>query len=374
VIVKLLQASDIHEEDDVGLPMYHNLVELSNSENVDIALLLGDYFGEQDLRLAKQHQQKIAQEIQNLLPEEVHHDITLHSIIEEQLGGLERAKSLLDSPEAPPEAKKQLVEYIEQYEARKDHIPASLAQVKKHEPTIQKYNEVMTADISNKAAQRYVRLDKVVAKFNAEVLGTRGNWELDPIYGMKNIHFVEKKPVTHKGLSFAAAPNWYEALANIPKELYQLAEHDPVSPQQMVEFIAQHGSEEDVNTYINNVKAGDKLGVPESVKALLPVYRRLKGVKADILLTHKGPGWMATQGDKDYGSGMGLEMIMEEMKPKIVLGGHIHGRGLSSDEEVWHGVRSSDHRVYITHVDNQTKIIEQIDVYHWKGDDIQRAA
>lgn len=366
-VLKLLQASDVHEEDDVRMPRWRDVRSLANSSKVDIALLLGDFFDEQDSMIAAELQKELSAACQQHFPKSMLKDVDVYNRLNrhvQEVGGLERLKQAVEGPEVPDELRNEIKGLIGYFEANKNRIKPSLDAFSRDKWLKDKHKK-MADVISQEAGERYKRLDDLVGGIKAPVLGVRGNWEVDCVYDMKKIQFVEKKPVTIKGLTFAGAPNWYERLAALPAGLYAKHEWDPASVDDMVNFIQNNGTQEDLEKYVRNVEAGNPLAIPEKIKKKLPTYARLENVKADVLLTHKGPGLMAVEGDKDLGSGFGLEHAMQKMKPKIVLGGHIHGKGFFTDEDGYQGLRSTDRRVYISHVDNSAKKILKIEVYKW---------
>ncbi len=366
-VIKLLQASDVHEEDDVRMPRWKAVRSLANSSKVDIALLLGDFFHTQDVVIADELKKELSAEYQTHFPKSLLKDVQVHTDLVgsiKQVGGLENLKQAVEAPGVPEEMRKEIKGQIAYYEANKDRIKNSLDAIGK-DKWLQGKHKSIADIISKEAGSRYKKLDELVGGIKAPVLGVRGNWEVDCVYDMKKIQFVEKKPVTVKGLTFAGAPNWYEALAHLPGELYSKHEWDPANPQGVVDFIQKNGTQEDLEKYVRNVEAGNPLAIPEKMLKKFPTYARLENVKADVLLTHKGPGLMAMEGDEDRGSGYGLEHAMRKMKPSMVLGAHIHGKGLFTDEDGYQGLKSTDRRVYISHVDNSAKKILKIEVYKW---------
>ncbi len=366
-LVKLLQASDIHEEDDKNLPRYHAIRALAEKEHVDALLLLGDFFAEQDLKKSQTLEQKIGKELQGRFSKEVLADVQAHQIVAQgvdQVGSVEQLQKLLKNPSLPEDKKKELSAALSHYDKNQQRIGKSIEKLN-NDPWLQQQEEGKLTHIIQEAAQRYSRLDAIFKDTKMPVLAVRGNWDLDPVYGMKNVRFVEKeeKPIAIKGLTFVGAPNWYERLASLHPALYEQAEVDPVGPQEIAAFIEEHGTKEDLESYVRSVQA-KKPQFPSALKNKLPVYNRLQQ-KADILLTHKGPGLMAVEGKTNAGSGLGLEYALrEKVKPTIILGGHMH-RGFFTDKEGYQALRSGDKKVYVSYVDNTTKKITKIIVYSW---------
>lgn len=390
-LVKLLQASDVHDE-TVGAKRFKGIVNLANQVKVDGMLLIGDFFDKQDVALSQFLRQrnlpKIRERLEKYTPKEKENFGIAYGLYQ-QLGGLEGAKRRVNSPDLPDEERKNILELIKLYEANQVEIDKLW---KEHAEWSRDLEQKVTKKVLAESKKRYEGLDKILTKYAGPVLGIRGNWETDSAYEanvMKKLKLVEKEksPVKIKGLSFVGAPNWYEAVVGkggLPIGVYEKMEHDFVDPEedddpkstaeQVATFIKKHAPDE-FDRYVANVNAGgNPKDIPVAALEKHPVYARLKN-KADVLLTHKGPDKMALRQDGfNTRSGWCLEHAVENnVQPSIILGGHIHGKGLYDDSNGYQGLRSSDRRVYVTTIDDVSKKITQIDVYKWADREKQAA-
>lgn len=380
-VIKILQATDVHETDVENLPRYHKLNELMGE--ADLAYYGGDFF-EVEHHLWQEMVHGVLEDLVQRHSEETVRDWMFYGQVTHG-GGVQELKSLLGSQELSEENRDQLEAVIGEYEQNRDRIEGNAKKIETDDE-FRRQNEQLLGNYAGKIREIYGRLADVMAEAPAPILVVRGNHDLDMIDEALDDLVQDGKvyrpdladgavSVPGIDLTFAGAMNWYEALRVVPGELYQTAEFDlfmtnkPESQQmwakQALAFIQQYGTEDDVLQYVESVKRGDPWGVPDRVKEKLPVAQRLKGTKADVLLTHKGMGMFATSGDVDQGSGIGLDYVVKEMQPAIHLCGHVHGEGLVSEENGVQGVRSSDQKVYMLHVDEETKEVVQVDVYTW---------
>src|SRR3989344_3888075 len=107
-LVKLLQASDVHDE-TVGHKRFNALVNLAKQERVDGILLIGDFFDKQDVALTqflrKQNAPKAKEHFAKYTSKE-RETLQIGYAIFQELGGLARAKNLAISPEVTEESRK----------------------------------------------------------------------------------------------------------------------------------------------------------------------------------------------------------------------------------------------------------------------------
>lgn len=368
--VKILQATDFHFKNDEDLETrMRELKKTAHESDVDIAYFGGDFFDEQDPRLYQELMQTAQQELYQTLETELGEDVAQAFGIAQtinQLGGLERISALLQSGKLNEEQTQQLTQLTKVYQENEEAIHQSLELVKPYMEEFERKHAYVTGQVKEAAKRNYERMDELLADFSCETWGVRGNHDIDPIYDvMKNLKFVEKEgSLVLKGIKFAGAGNWYEMV--LPEQFYKDATIDPVSPQQIAEIIQEHGSKEDLEAYVKSVQEDkNPFKFPEYVLDHLEEYQRLNDVEADVLLTHKGHGKMAGQGDRYFGSGMGLELAMQKMQPKVVLGGHVHGP-LYTEDHGYQGFRTGDKHVYILNMDTDTKQVVSYDVFEWE--------
>lgn len=356
-VIKVMQASDIHQKGD-GLQRYEALKKLS--DDVDLTVLLGDYFHADcyaDLaKLRDEYAHKVKPEDEKAYQvfAEVH-----------RLGGIDQVKDAVQRGAGKLEG------LVKMYEQVPD-IETAVVKVDKARKDWEESKEKLAPEVRKLASAQYKGLDNILKDFGSKVIGVRGNWELDNVYeNMKNVTFLEKSGTfEYKGLTFAGAPNWYEVPTIMPQSCYKGAEHDPFSPDQIGALIDRYGSRDELEAFISSMQEGKQPVIPEKIKNNLEVYKRLKGVKADVLLTHKGPHRLSYQGENQLGSGIGLDLALQEMDPSIIMGGHVHDP-MGYETDSYQGVRTGDKLVYVNHIDTDTKRIVGMDVYQWEGDGLK---
>lgn len=370
VVVKVLQGSDFHFKDDEDLEArVHAMAQLADKAQVDAAFLLGDFFNDQAQEYAGFWQlRQEEQDRMKSLPKETVNDYQLFVQVQ-QLGGPEKLVQLLQSGQLNETDAQSVMQLLQQFEQRGPHLKESLKPMQEFMEWRKKAYDESSEKMLEYAKQQYQTLNAALESFNVPLLGVRGNHDFDGAYEiLSNITFVEQTGgVNLKGLIVQAAPNVYEHMG--PQEVYKTLERDlathPQDLQMILQQIAQKDGEDAAKEYMKKVKSGNPYDVPEHIKEVIDTYKRLQGKPGDILLTHKGPDELAKQGDRDYGSGIGLYHIIQEMEPSIILGGHIHDDGAYDDSHGYQGLRSSDKVVYINHIDTDTKKLVAIDIYKW---------
>lgn len=347
-IIKILQASDLHDNPDFGkLRSIHELIRKEG--NICAAFLLGDFFNEQRYASIGSKSQNAVQQraFQQLSDQEK--QLMQLEILAKQMGGIENIKIAL--PNLPGEQREQMRKFVFQYEANKEQLILAFQKFNKIYRTFSK--EAKSVDDVIKEMEAMFQsdisvFDSIIGEFGVPVYGVRGNWDPDQIYQLKNMHFVEKQPIQLEGLNIAGVPGWYEKVRIIPNCFYKDVEIEPTN--QEIEELLQENEKEAKNLIENN-----------------QVLKRLKDQSIDILVAHKGPHALAEDlsGSSNYGYGYGLGRIVEEKKPKIVLGGHIH-QSLFDGTHNYQGVRSGDEKAYVLHIDAGSSKIVQIDKYKYK--------
>ncbi len=376
---RILQASDIHESDSYNLPKYKHIRDLANRERVDAVVLAGDFFGAQELKpILQVHNEGVAR-LMDWIPRKDRYVMELG--LEVKLsGGIDHIKADINSPETDTDSKKELETLAKRYDKNKTAIEAAQSKYARHVAFNKKWmdDEIQEVrkELDKDVFYRCKRLDKVLEGINCPVYAVRGNWETDRFakYNWKKMKFLEKGDVVNlKGIRIAGAPNWYEQLARMPDEDYKDMEEDIAwggntyaSSKAFDIFIEKHGSPQDKQIWNEHRLA------PEAFLRENAPFNRLVGQEIDLLVTHKGPHNLAVEGRKNYGSGVGLEAIVRLAQPKIITGGHIHGKGLAGklkvdDEYSYQFVRTSDEVMTVLNIDTETKEIAQngVQVFRW---------
>jgi len=373
--MKVLQGSDFHFKDEQDLEArVKAMADLAAKEQVDAAFLLGDFFNDQAQEYAGFWQlRKEEEQRMKSLPKDAVNDYQMFVQIQ-QLGGPEKLMQLLQSGQLNKNDAQGVTQLLQQFQQRGPHLEDSLKTMKEFLQWRQDAYKQSSEAMLTYAKQQYETLNDALEAFDVPLLGVRGNHDFDGVYEtLSNITFVEKTGgVDLNGLVIQAAPNVYEQVG--PGEVYKTLERDlathPQDLQMIVQYIAQKDGEGEAKKYVEQVQSGNPYDVPEYIKEMIDTYKRLKGKQGDVLLTHKGPDQLAKQGDRDYGSGIGLHHIIKEMDPSIILGGHIHDDGAFDDSHGYQGLRSSDKVVYINHIDTDSKRIVAIDVYKWEDKEL----
>ncbi|MEM3154553.1 MAG: metallophosphoesterase [Candidatus Woesearchaeota archaeon] len=376
-MLRILQASDIHEEKRT-LDKYLYIRDIANQHCVDAIVLNGDFFFTQELEIVERERANATQRFMRWVDYADRKLLKLYMEVS-GFGGIERLKETIKSPELDDESKNKFKELARKYEQNKARIDGFEAQ---YESLINFNNKLLCKDlkkvqdeINREAQERFRRLDKIFSQCRAPVYMVRGNWETDNFYGYKWEHakILEKSDIVNiKGVRFAGAPNWYERLARMPDEMYQHAEIEPATGygKALMDFdigLLQCKTDEERQAYVQNVLLESQ------------VFRRLDGKQFDVLVTHKGPHSLAAEGDNHYGSGIGLETIINVVKPKIILAGHVHKslilRENVSPDYSYQGIRTSDDTFYVLDIDTNTKEIVNNGILPYKWvEDVKYAA
>lgn len=210
--------------------------------------------------------------------------------------------------------------------------------------------------------QYFLTADNMLKKSKHKYLGVLGNHDPNYVHQMQGIHWLDKDgPVEVKGLKIAGAQNMPETeiIQQFPKDLYAGRERDKYISD-IEKFIKETGTKEDLDNF----------------RKSNPVYQRLvketKEKTADILVAHTGIEKLALEERKDgqkidwqYGAGLALwakDKVLRK-EPLIMMCGHVHPQPLYLNENGYQGLRASNERAYLVHVNTETKQIEQIDVY-----------
>jgi len=348
--ITALQISDLHDKGD--LSELEALVSFANQTKPDVLAIAGDL---QDGLTYRQFfleaNQKIIESID--MPDEEKELVKyqqMHDLVSQE--GEETVRENIEQLAQTHEKGKQIMGEFEKYLNNKENVENAINkfydELEKNKESIEQENKKAFAKIQ----QHLVGMNNKLGEIKAKKIGVRGNHDIDAIYSLDQIHWLEKDgPAEIKGITFAGAPNTYEAIIGVPSEFYNALEDDPPT-KDITEFIKQFGGDEDLEAFKQNN----------------PVYQRLEkqlqGKSTDILVTHKGIGEFA----HEYGYGAGLALwvkdkIIQENKPTTILSGHIHGDELYSTTEGYQGLRSSNQKAYIIHMDSETKKIKQIEVY-----------
>jgi Icc-related predicted phosphoesterase len=382
--LRILQASDIHETDSKDLPKYRHIRDLANNESVDAVILNGDFFFNQEVNKVAMVQNKASNRIMGWVDSKDRRWMISGQQVRDY-GGIKRLKQESESSEVNAEYKIQLDKIINSYEKNKTKIDAVEAKyanlVKFNNKLFNKELVKVKREINAAAEKRFKRLDKVLQGIKAPVYFVRGNWETDNFvdYKWKKPKLLEKEGVVDiKGVKFAGAPNWYERLGRMPDDMYQKMEREPATGYRKAICDFEEG-------LLSCETDQEKQEYVEHVIAQSPVFKRLGGKQFDVLVTHKGPHSLAYEQakNKHFGSGVGLEEVIQTAQPKIILAGHIHGKGLvmrqSKDEAYpmaqnysYQGVRSSDEVLYLMDIDTNSKEIMKngIQPYRWQSDKV----
>lgn len=335
-----LQVSDIHTKEN--LQEIKSVAELANSiENLDAVLCAGDLFdGWYHAELVqnaqeeqKKAQEKLSDEEQAFLQDESKQMmLQVHDLVQKHG---EDVFSQLNVEDEQKEVLKQ------EYETNKETLAKVSSKFQKVNEALQTLEEKITKHISG--------ADKVIGEINSTFYMVRGNHDIDSVYSMKNVHFLDKtSSIDIKGIKIAGAPNTNERIPQLADGFYKALEIDIFDKDA---FVKEKGEE-----------------VYQKLLEDLPIAKRLKNAEIDILVTHKGLHEMAIGTGRNgepvnYGYGRALEKIVKKKKPSVILGGHIHGRGYIVQKRGYQGIRSSDQRAYTLHVDTETKKVSKIDVY-----------
>lgn len=182
-------------------------------------------------------------------------------------------------------------------------------------------------------------IDKKLAESNVPVYGVAGNNDPGLIYKeMKSVHFLEKEgSININGLRIAGNPSTWE----MPKGLEALVEfYDHLDNSE------NHVKDENVESYLR------EKGVEN-----IPVTKRLKDEKIDVLFLHKGVGGKMVNGN-DYDPA--AYKLVKDKNP-ITFCGHYHS-SLITYVNGKLGIRSSPDIVYDVEIDPRTKKISWVDV------------
>jgi len=335
-----LQVSDIHTKEN--LQEIKSVAELANSiENLDAVLCAGDLFdGWYHAELVQQAQESQKKAQDNLSEEEKEFlqdkskqvMLQVHELVQKHG---EDVFSQLNAEEEQKEFLKQ------EYEANKEIIEKVSGKLQQLNEAVKTLEEKITTHING--------ADQIIGEINSAFYMVRGNHDVDSVYSMKNVHFLDKTgSIEIKGLKIAGAPNTDERIPQLADGFYKSLEIDIFDKDG---FIKEKGED-----------------VYQKLLDDLPIAKRLKNAEIDILVTHKGLHEMAIGTDRNgephnYGYGRALEKIVKKKKPAVILGGHVHGRGYIVQKRGYQGIRSSDQRAYTLHVDTETKKVSKIDVY-----------
>ncbi|MBD3362063.1 hypothetical protein GF358_04730 [Candidatus Woesearchaeota archaeon] len=348
--ITALQISDIHDKGD--LSELEALVSFANETKPDVVVAAGDLSdGAVYQQLFLQANKKIIEAID--MPAEEKELVKyqqMHELVSKE--GEEKVREHLQSVSGTAEEGEQMLEEFKKYLSNKENIAKA---INKFQEELGKNKETIAAEnkkVFDTIKQHLTGMNTKLGEIKSKKVGVRGNHDSDYVYKMNNLHWLEKDgPAEINGITFAGAPNTYEAIAGMPQQFYSKLEDD-VPIQDINEFIKQFGTNEDLEEFKQNN----------------PVYQRLEkqlqGKSTDFLVTHKGIGEFS-QGF-GYGAGLALwvkDKIIQENKSPIILSGHIHGDELYSAEEGYQGLRSSNQKAYIMYIDSETKKIKQIDVY-----------
>lgn len=341
-MLKLLQASDMEMRADTY--KYDEIRRVANEEAVDGVFLLGDFvYGGNYIRIAEEGDRRLNDILR--ISERDAENLAIYENIKKY--GPDRLKEFLSASGIPEQVKNKVRAVLGAYSERKPEIDAVLRKLEANNKIIIRARAKTLEDILKKSEQDFKKIDNVLAGINADIYGVAGNHDPANIYGvMQNIIFVERQeePIDFHGLKIAGAVNSYEQIVGLPEELFPHLGIDP-STSQAKQKIAEIGAEE---FYSRN-----------------PEYQRLKGKKIDVLLMHKGVGSLAVEGDVNADYGAGIARIVQEAKPKIILCGHLQKVGWKTEENGFQGIRSSEKKFYILHIDESAKRIRKIVPYEF---------
>jgi len=378
-LLKILQASDIHETSNKTLDKYQYIRDAANQNKVDAVILNGDLFYKQESHRVMRVQHESMERLMGWVNSKDRSLLELHQQVE-ILGGPRGLLETINSPELEDEdVRKAYTKLLKKYEMKYEQIKVAIERnstaINYSDKLVKKEIAKLKPEIDKQTEKRFKRLDKILGQIKAPVYFVRGNWETDNFYDFKwkNAKILEKEGVVDiKGVKFAGAPNWYERLSDMPKEFYEKMEKDiPWGGHTgaFEQLLEAEGTAEEKEQWENGT-------VPSSFAQRTAPFQRLKDKQFDVLVTHKGPHNLATERAKrmHYDSGIGLEALVRHVaRPKVILGGHIHGKGLTLRQPVYEdysyqGVRSSDEVFYVLDIDTDSKQIVPNGIlpYKWK--------
>lgn len=397
--LNIVAASDIHEEryedddESEAFPKYQHIRDLVRSERADALILHGDYFDEQQevMPVLRVRQQGVAR-LNRWVDSADQGLIELYGAIM-QFGGMEGIRRTLDDPGSDPGMRKELEAIVKMTAGRGPEIEAVARKYKGLVEFSQRWTDADIVDLKKELAEenvyRFRRLDQILGQAGCPVYAVRGNWETDAVleYKWQNLKFLEKSGVVDiKGVKIAGVPNWYEAPAPLATSgFYKNREQDPAFggnrgglDQEFEHLLFKNGTEQE--------KMGWTMArqIPTRFLAKNPVWNRLKDEpKIDVIVTHKGPDELATEGEgqamKNYGSGIGLAVAIATKKPSVVIAGHIHGKSKVvhqpiSEDHAYQGVRTSNEEFFGMTIDTDSKRIVKMDKFRWPKEVVYKKA
>lgn len=380
--LRILQASDIHEENSKSLDKYKYLRDIANQQGAEIVFLNGDLFLTQELVRVQRVQQKASMRMMRWTDSSDRSTMGLYETVKRN-GGMEGMLNVINSPELEEEKREEMKKLFKTVQRNIPKINAMLHKyenlMKFNDKLLKKDMEKVKEEINKKAGERFKRLDRILSEIKAPVYFVRGNWETDNFvnYDWKKPKILEKQGVVDiKGVKFAGAPNVYEILPGM--QGFYTYERDFAHggyTQQFENLIEEQGTDEEREQWENGV-------IPQRFVEETETYNRLKGKQFDVLVTHKGPHRLAIDQDKgiEAGSGIGLEAVISQVKPKVIMAGHMHGKGFLIKEQLgpysYQGVRSSDETFYVLDMDTNSKQISPNGVlpYRWAKEVKYKAA
>ncbi len=317
--IRVVQISDPHFKDRAdATARFRAFVELSNRRKADLALLEGDYTGNDRAKDLKKYaknpdqfeqlsadvyqvRKQLSQKAGRILSEEE----TLEMIVQQQ-----------------PEYKQPLQEYREDKKRVNEGF---------------KKNSRELAEIVN------IEAAKIKGKFAHQL----GNHDPEFINGIiTNGHSLYSDGILEiKGVKFGGDPDTYELLPLVDEELFpHLSDVNDTWKYKKNEL--------DTHEKIENYKKNSK------------TYQRYE--KVDVLTAHKVVDDNIVEGRKgDYGTAH--KLIVENAKKKgrkiISVGGHIHDGGGISNLDGHFALRSGPNYAFEYVIDTNTKEIKEVIVY-----------
>ncbi|GEM_PF-2661656 len=363
-MIKLLHFTDPHSEDDYIFSKFGYVRDVAKAEKVDGVLCGGDFLDDFDLPNMQAVYHGRHSDLVKLIPEKDSYCLDLDWKVENS-GGYEK---LLMSGNAG------LMRLAQGYAFFQSDIISAKQRNADRLKMNEVYIEISLNNVRKKLEPsnrlRCAVLDKIFGEMNCPVYAVPGNHDVDSFvnYDWKNLKFLDDIADV-KGLKIAAAPNWYE-LAGVPfdfKGMEQDIFHGGNVGEKshelddILNYLRQQYPEQEVRELINQQIASTS------------VFQRLYGKQFDVLLTHKGPHSFATEtrneGILNFGSGAGLEAIIEQAKPKTILMGHVHVPLVAtqkvSDDYSYQGLRGSPNEFFVDYFDDNTKHLAKFESHKW---------
>lgn len=365
-MIKLLHFTDTHADDPYDFSKFQYVKDIANAEKVDGVLCGGDFLDDPDLNPIMQIKENRMRDLIQWIGDDGYLVGVGLQVL--RSGGIEQLKN---------SKKPELMKLARTYSTYQSEIESA---IEKYANRI-KMNDMWTAaeikeaqkdiDIDNRL--RCYALDEILGKIKCPVYAVRGNHDFDHLvnFKWKNLKFLDDVADV-KGLKIAAAPNWYETLGEAPESYYEKMEKD----------MSYDGNSGNLSREYNDLVEDLKRKYPEEIvkkiilTQILPglsAYKRLNGKQFDVLLTHKGPHELATQKIEDkmvnFGSGVGLETIIHQARPKTIFAGHVHVplvvNQRVSDDYSYHGLRGSPEEFFVGYFDEKTKSLAEFQRHRW---------